>query len=353
MANTAYNNYVNHTGMTVEQVKAIDLECRRYAQDAEKFWAQFFDTAKWERGHKTFQHRKHIRPEVTYSTATAMKLAEGYGAVKSNIKVVNWEETVDDYGTFIPYTAESIAYNIDDTLQLCKNQFSTLMVEVPEKCRANAICTSNFTMAPATVSDVVNYVATFDKAKVILDKKLSKTINGYYIAIITPEIEASLKAELRALGTSLDPVTKEDVTREGTVYKFDKFLIVVRADEAMYATVSNVNKQKIVFICKTRDNELPGSEITPEFDIFDNGLGSGLVEANTGSTDASPVYVADTNKREGSVAININHFGAGIQADLGHLVCVVDAATGYTPATQPSNDPINGVANTSTAPVLS
>ncbi len=347
MPQTAYNNYINHAGMPVEQVKAVDLKCRRYEQNAEKFWEQFFDKGTWEKGHKTFTHRKHIRPEVTLSVVNAMKLAEGYGAVKSNIKVVDWEESVDNFGAYVPYTREAIQYNIDNVVGMAENDFKYKMVLVPEIARANAICTSNFQMTPVTTNNAVDWFATFNKAKVILTKKKSLKFKGTFLAIITPEIEGDLKNYLHSKGESLDEITKEDITREGTIYKWNGFTLTVRSDEAMYSNTDS----KIVFIVRTEDGELPGSEITAEFEIYDKGLGSGLIQTKD-STDASPVYEADTNNREGTVALNIDHFGASIQADLAHLVCVVETTNYSTGVTYPTADPINGITNTSVAPVI-
>lgn len=338
MANE-YENYVNHSGMTVEQVNVIDKDVKRYVNDSEQFWKKYFKPTSWVRGQKTFEHRKHIRPEVTLAKATSFELAEGYGAVKSGITVVKWTDDVKDYGTFTPYTAEALQYNIDDVISLASDNFQVYAVEVPEVLRAKAMCTSNFQM---TAENTIT--ATLDKAKVILDKAKSKKINaGGYVAIMTPELVAKLKSELRANGASLDEITKEEVTKEGSVYKYNGFYITERSDEPMYDT----DTDKIVFVVKTRDNELPGAEVEAETDVFDNGLGSGLIRAN-GDTGATATYVADTNRREGSIALNIKHLGLGIQADMGHLVCTF-AHTDYKASATPSHDPISGVTDTSTA----
>lgn len=339
MANE-YENYVSNGGMSVEQVNVVDKDVKRYVNDSEQFWKKYFKPATWVRGQKTFEHRKHIRPEVTLAKATSFELAEGYGAVKSGITVAKWTDSVKDYGTYTPYTAEALQYNIDDVISLASDNFTVFAVEVPEAIRAAALCTSNFQMTAETT-----ITATLDKAKVILDKAKSKKINaGGYVAIMTPELVAKLKAELRANGSYLDEISKEDITREGSVYKYNGFYITERSDDAMY----NGSNDKIVFIVKTRDNELPGSEVEAETIVFDNGLGSGLVRAN-GDTGATATYVADTNRREGSIALNINHLGVGIQADMGHLVCEF-AHTDYVASVTPTGDPVNGV-TTSTAPV--
>lgn len=352
MATTAYTNYINHTGMSVENVEKVDLRCKRYVMDSEKYWSQYFEKATWKEGYDTFTHRKHIRPEVTIAGANALKLVEGYGAVKSNITVVKWTETVHDYGTYVPYTAESLRYNIDDTLDLAYNTFSTKAIEVPEALRSSVMCTSNFQITGLTGDDATgaNLVTLLDKIKVALTKTKAKKINGVFPLTTTPEVVATLKAYLRSIGSNLDEVTKSEVTREGSVYRYNGFDIIERSDEALYADSGATSK--LVVVCRTRDNELPGSEILSEIEIFDNGLGSELVQSNT-STDASPVYEADHNKRAGSLGMNIVHFGASIQADLGHLVTTFATGTGWsTGVTKPTADPINGITDTDTAPVL-
>lgn len=344
------DSYVSNTGMTIEQKAYIDAKVKSYVNDNEPFWAKFFATARWIPGRKKFTHRKHVRQELTANASVLTALVEGQGATKSTIKVTEWEETVANYGTYIPYTREALQYNIDDVLDMCTNDFSYKAVEIPEMKRAAAMCTSNFTMAPVTTTadsvTTLHLTDTFDKAKVILDKQKSKPwADGRYLAIVTPEILAQLKAELRTAGVGLDEATKKDITRDGMVFDFDGFYIVSRSDTAMYETSGNTTVDKIVFICKTRDNELPGSEIEHETSIFDNGLGSGEVLKNGSTTE----YEADHNKRVGSVAMNIDHMGVGIQADLGHLVCTVPHVA-YTASATPTADPINGVTDTDTAP---
>lgn len=336
-----YKNYVSNSGMTVEQVDVIDKDIRRYVNDSEEFWKQFFKTSAWTRGQKTFKHRKHIRPEVTEAVANSFKLAEGYGATKSSITVVDWYDSVGDYGTYIPYTAEALEYNIDDVISLASDNFTVYSVEVPEVLRAAAICTSNFQMtAKSTITE------TLDAAKVILVKQKSKMVTpGGFIAVMTPELVSKLKQELRAAGDHLDEDTKGEITKEGSVYKYNGFYIVERSDEAMYDKSDSTTKDKIVFIVKTRDNELPGAETEAEIEVFDNGLGHGLIAASA----EDEVMVADTNRREGSIAMNIKHIGVGIQADLAHLVCTFDH-TDYAASATPSADPITGVNSTSTAP---
>lgn len=327
-------NYISYTGFDVDHVTAIDVEISKYAKDAKKFWDQFFKAYTYKKGHKTFEHRKHIRPETTVKYANSLKLAEGVGTPNENLKIVKFSTTFDDYGTHYDYTKEGLRDNYDDVLELAKDQFMTEAVEVPELLKANAICTSNFQMtAESTVS------ATLEKAGVILVKKKAKPISGTkFLCIMTPELMAKFTNELKAQGVALPEATKSEIITEGAVKEYGRFYIIENADEPMYDTSDSTTKDKLVFISKTRDNELPGAKMDPEISVFDNGLGSNLIQKSTSDT----TLVADTNKRVGSLAMNIDHLGIGIQADLAHLVCTMDHVA-YEASATPTGDPINGV----------
>lgn len=311
------DNYVSYAGLTPEQVTYIDTAIKKYVQDDEGFWGQFFDKQTYVKGHKNFEHRKHIRPEVTKKFVSAMKLSEGIGAPSTDLKVVKWSTTFEDLGTYIPYTKEALRDSIDDVLDLAITQFKTYSKEVPELIRADVMATSNFQLsAETTVLD------TLDKALVVCGKrKLKPYKDGKYMAVMTYELVAKLKKELRASNGNLDEVTKQEITRDGNVIVTDSFYVVPRSDEPMYTYESGtttINGDKLIVIGKTRDNENAGIEMASEISIFDNGLGSGLIQKSESDTTLG----ADTNKREGTVAINIDHCGIDTQDDSAHIVCV-------------------------------
>lgn len=329
------DNYISYTGFDVDHVTAVDVEISKYAKDAKKFWDQFFKPYPYIKGHKTFEHRKHIRPETTVKYANSLKLAEGVGTPSENLKVVKWSTTFNDYGSHYDYTKEALRDNYDDVLSLAGDQFKTEAVEVPELLKADAICTSNFQMTAGTTVS-----ATLDKAGVILAKKKAKPFDGTkFVAILTPELMAKLVSELKANGVALPEATKTALINEGAIKEYGRFYIVENADEPMYDnSATDSPKDKIIFISKTRDNELPGAKMDPEISVFDNGLGSNLIQKSASDT----TLVADTNKRVGSLAMNIDHLGVGIQADLAHLVCTMDHVA-YEASKTPTGDPINGV----------
>lgn len=330
-------NYVSYEGFDVDHVNAVDLEINKFVQDTPKFWDQFFKAVPYVKGHKTFEHRKHIRPETNVKYANSLALAEGVGTPSESLKIVKWSDTFKDYGSHIDYTKEALRDNYDDTLELCRDQFKYEAVEVPEALKADAMCTSTFmATAETTVS------ATLDKIGVILAKKKNKPFNGTkYVAIVTPEIMSKLVSELKATGTALPEASKREVICEGSIKEYGRFYVVENADDAMYTTTGG----KIVVISKTRDNELPGAKMDPEIEIFDNKLGSNLIQKS--ATDTS--LVADTNKRVGSIAMNLDHLGVAIQADLAHLVCEFTIDSAEASAT-PSADPTGRVSETGTAP---
>lgn len=343
-------NYVSHDGFDVEHVDFIDLSVKKFVHDTEKFWGQFYDTTPFKKGYTVFKHRKTIRPEVTSKFASSLKLAEGIGAKDTDIKVVETSNSFSDYGTYINYTKEAIRDNIDDVSGFMVDKLKYLAAEVPEALRADTMCTSNFQItasvanASAEKGRIIKYpiTDTLDRIKVVLKKKRCKpTKDGKFVAILTPELMTQLKTELREQGISvLDETTKAELTREGQVFNYDGFYLTDRSDEAMYAKTSDtINGDKLVVICRTRDNELPGIEMPGEISIFDNGLGTGLIAKS--ATDGT--LVPDTNHRVGSIAMNIDHLGLGIQADLGHLVCTFSHVDyDKTGVTYPTADPVNG-----------
>lgn len=341
--------HVSYEGFDVEHVDYIDLKVNKYVQDSDQFWAQFFDKSEYKKGYTTFKHRKTVRPEVTVKFANSLKLAEGCGTLGTDIKVVEWSEDFEDLGVHTDYTKEALRDNIDDVAEIVFDKFKYFAAEIPEVLRANAMCTSNFQVtasavnADSTKGRIIKYpiTDTLDRIAVILKKKKSKPISGgKYVAIMTPELLAALKNEMRDQNLTLDESTKGDITRDGQVYIYNGFAITDRADEAMYAgTASAPTGDKLVVICRTRDNELPGAEMPGEISIFDNGLGSGLVYKSA----SDDTLVADTNKRAGSIAMNIDHFKASIKADLGHLVCTFSHVDyDKTGVTYPTADPVNG-----------
>lgn len=330
------DTHVSYTGFDNEHVAYIDTEINRFVKDTPKFWDQFFKAVPYVKGHKTFEHRKHIRPEATYKYASSLALSEGVGTPSESLKIAKWSDTFKDYGSHFNYTKEALRDNYDDTLELCKDQFKYEAVEVPELLKAHELCESTFQLtAESTVK------ATLDKAGVILAKKKNKGVDGVkYVAIVTPEIMSKLVDELTALGNALPDAVKTQVISEGTVKSYGKFSIVENADEPMYTSTGG----KIVIISKTRDNELPGAKMEPEISIFDNGLGSSLIQKNGDAT----AYEMDTNKRVGSIAMNIDHLGVATQAELGKLVCEYTIET-VAAKSEPTADPVSS-ATSSVAP---
>lgn len=346
--------HVSYEGFDVEHVDWIDLTIQKYVQDSDQFWSQFFDKAEYKKGYTTFKHRKMVRPEITVKYANSLKLSEGIGTLNTDIKVVEWSQDFEDLGVHADYTKEALRDNIDDVAEMIAYKFKTMAAEVPEQLRADAMCTSNFQVTPSVVNTdttgskrVIKYpiTDTLDRIAVILKKKKCKpTKSGKYVAIMTPELLTALKNEMRDQNLTLDETTKSDIVRDGTVYLYNGFAIVDRSDESMYAgTASAPTGDKLVVICRTRDGELPGTEMPGAIEVFDNGLGGGVIAKS--ATDAT--LVADTNKRVGSMALNIDHFKAAIKADLGHLVCTFSHVDyDKTGVTYPTGDPINGATGT-------
>lgn len=304
MANE-YKDYISFQGCTIEDKEAIEESIRRFPA-AESFWDKFCDHKPWKKGAKRFSWRKLIKPDITVSDTTP--LVEGVAPSPSKMVYAEYEDKVENYGGVYPYTKEAIQFRHDDTIADIAHEISYKTIMVPDTIIGKHMVTSKVQItAKSTLTD------TFDKALVVFRKnKIKAFSNGKYVAVIVPELEATLKAELRAAGTSL-PETKKSELFNGSCYDFDGFEIFVCSEDYMYtksgsSTVTYTGT--IVMLGQTQDGhkaECVTGNIAPE--IIYNDLGSGVIKNSSGA------IVSDANHREGSVAYNIDAIGVGTQYD--------------------------------------
>lgn len=340
-------DYISNSGMSIEQKADIEQNIKRYVKDFVPTYDRYFEPKAYVPGHKTYSYRKSVRPEVVASMLATggvfAPLTEGVGTRASNVKIIEKVFEVSDYGTHIKYTREQLKYNFDDVRSLAIDNFEVYATEVPEQLKLAALIATPFQMTTATT-----ITETLDKALVIFKKKKNKPVSGdgLFDLIVTPEVIAQLKAELRAKGETLDTDTKYSVTVNGTVYNYNGFHLIEKADDALYHKTAEgkVDGYNCLVIGKDRNGALPGKKMDPEIEIEDKGLGTGLISDPTSPT----TWVEDTNNRAGSLHINIDHNYAGIQNPV--AVLGFEWSTLFNAAPSADADDTTGATSTNVAP---
>lgn len=310
MANE-HKDYVSHADFTVEDKVKIEEDVRRFPK-AEVFWDKFCDHKPWVRGAKKFSYRKLIKPTVTTNDKTP--LVEGVGARPSTLELAEFEGQVNNYGSYIPYTKEAVQFNFDDTLSMITDAISYKSVAVPEALKAAEFASSRNQLTAAST-----IIATLGKAKAIFRKfKVKPQANGKYVAIIDPMLTPTLLAEIGAVST-LPESTKNELNIDGFVANFQGWTIIERYEDAMQGSTTSgqatYGKTCMILLGKSEEGLNSVTVTGQNTEIILNPLGSGVIK------DASGNVVADTNKRVGSVAYNIDALGIGTQADDARMIC--------------------------------
>lgn len=308
MANE-YDNYASFGGLSsVEDKAEIEENVRRYPI-GKVFWQGLCDHKEWKRGYKRFSWRRLVKPNVAEADLTA--LVEGVAPSPDKMTYAEYEASVHDYGRYIPYTKEAVQFNKDNVIDDISHTISYKAFKVPE-----TIVGKHFTNSKVQITPESTVVATLDKAAAVFAKNEIGHFSGTkYFAILTPDVFAVLKGELRSLGDAL-PEAKKSELYDGTTYDFDQFEIAVRGDDFLTASDGSGTTAKIIFLGTTDDglkSEICTSGMTPE--IIVNHLGFGVIKDSAGNV------VSDANHRVGSVAYNLDAFGVGTQADYAKMTC--------------------------------
>lgn len=306
---------VEYAKLSDEIITDIKAGIEKFVE-SEGYWAKFAHVAPVDRGAKTFSFRRLVKPMVR---AEDVKPRAEYIAPRpTKIAVQTFEKTVEIYSEKFIYSKEDMVYHFDDTVN---NGRATLQEKVRQI--KEFIYGKPFVNSAATVSYETSLINTLDKAAIILRKNEAKRWDGvHYLAHITPEVLKALRAEIRALGSSISEPTKKDL--DGNVVgEWGDWLFSVTTSPIMYKDDTH---QYLVLMGKRGidgNSPIDISKMKGESDleVFDNGLGSGVL------VDVDGNYTADDNHQQGSIAININCVGAAVNDDLCVLDCTIDTST--------------------------
>lgn len=314
------HDYINHEGMSLESIQDIDLRVRKYVHDYVPFWKKLCETTAFKKGRDEYVYRVTVRPDVNLSDWTPLR--EGEGTTSTSIRLASFKFGYKNYGKHMKYTKESVDQNLDDTRVMAIDNFSLYAEEVPEAIIADTLTKSSFSLtAKTTVTDTLDLVKNIHAAKKA--RKIPAIGGEYWPVILSTPLLTKLKRELRSQGEVLNEATKSDITVKGEVYTYDGFAFIVRDDDCMFEkdTQGAITTYKMFFPTLTREGLMPGNRIPESISIFDNGLGHGLVR-----NPVTGAYEEDTNKRVGSLGINIDHLGVTLQQSLGMLMTTYAAS---------------------------
>lgn len=307
----ANQNAVNYASLTDEHIKDIKKSLEMFVPE-EEYWDKFTHHSTVPRGHRTFSYRKLIAPKVKMSDISPR--AEFVAPRPTKIAVETFEKTVANYGDKAIYSKEDLQFHFDDTV---KNIMATLKEIAVQK--RDLIKGKPFISSRATITYDTSLLNTAAKAAIILRKNKAKRWDGvHYLAHITPEALKQLRAEIQALGVALSEPTKKELDSVATaVGSYGDFTYSVTTSDIMY---KNDTTQYVIFMGKRGiDGESPVDvsklEGESEFEVINNGLGSGVLVDEDGN------YTSDDNKQQGSVAINMDGLGAVVSDDLCMLTC--------------------------------
>ena len=335
MAVNGINTVTKHTDLTDEQVAIIERKVR-LDLNKEQFFDKFYNHKSWQKGAKTMEYRKLIRPKIKKED---VKVAvENTAPAPTAMSYATFKVEVNDYRDKIAYTDEAVRYNVDDVVVDATEQLSYIGKEKLDFIKAKPFVSSPCTVAPET-----KIVDTMNKAKIILKKNRATRWQGNnYLMVTTPEVLNMLQAELRTLGASISEATKEQLDM-GAIGSWNGFLFVETANDYFYKEAKHV----IAFVGKNPNGVSPFETYAynaEAVEVIHNPLGSGILIDEDGNV------TSDDNKQKGSVAINMKGLAAVVSNDYCVLDCdftattiagsaiAVSAETGYVsgPTTSPA-----------------
>ena len=309
----ANDNAVKYAELTDEHIKDVKKGIELFVKSNE-YWDKFVHHSSVPRGHRVFTFRRLIAPKVRKEDIKPR--AEFVAPRPTKIAVATFERTVNNYGDKAIYSREDLQFHFDNTVANIRATLQEIAVQ-----KLDLIKGAPFFKSKATVTYDTSILKTAKTAAIILRKNGAKRWDGaHYLCHITPEGLMKLQGEIEALGARLsEPVKKELDGRTYDVYPYGDFLYSVTISDLMY---KNASTQYLVFMGRRGIDgnspiEVPKLEGESGIDIYDNGLGSGVLLDEDGN------YTSDDNKQQGSVAINMDGLGADVNDDLCILDCEV------------------------------
>ena len=298
--------FTDLTDLQITDVKKA-LETRAKEED---LFGYFSEDRKWEKGVTALEYKRLVIDPVHKNEVKP--LVEGVAPDPTKLTYATFRVQVEDYADYINYTDKSKKYLFNDVTKDSMTRLAHIKAEKNNYVNGRPLYNSRCSItAPATIN-ADNLINLFGKAKIILKKNKAKPItNGLFAAVITPEVELYLLMHLRQV---IDHTSENNAIIKGNIGKFAGFdLVSLTTELADTAT----GKQTIAFVGRTPFGEKPLLRFIPETEIFNNGLGTGLVK------NAAGELVADAAHQVGSVAYKDMGMAATILDDKAVLNCTL------------------------------
>lgn len=314
-------NANTHVGLTDEHIADIQKTLEMNVPKRQ-YWAQFTSPSIVKKGHKTFQYRRLVDFKV--KPEDVKPAAELVAPRPTKYSVETFERELQNYRNKAQYSREAVQYNIDDVVLSTEATLESQAIQ-----ELDVIIGTPFTSSRAIVEYDTSILKTLENAAIIFmkNKVVDRWDRTHFLAHVTPEVLAKIRAELVERKEALSEPTKEELDRCLTATgSWGDWLFSVTTTDNMYVVDEDGNEKQYIVLQGRRkiDGTSPVTkaklEGTQEIEVIHNPLGSGVL------VDVDGNISADDNKQAGSVAINIDGLGADVNDDLCLLNCLVDIA---------------------------
>lgn len=287
-----------------------------------QYWANFTTPSTVKKGHDKFQFRRLV--DIKVKPEDVKPAAELVAPRPTKHSIETFEYKLKNYRSKALYSREAVQYNIDDVVLSCEATLESKAIQ-----ELDTEIGKPFVSSRAIVEYDTSILKTLENAAIILlkNKLVDRWDRTHFLAHVTPEILAKIRAELVERKEALSEPTKEELDNCLTATgSWGDWIFSVTTTDNMYVTEEDgTEKQYMVLMGRRKiDGTSPVTkaklEGTGEFELIHNPLGSGVLYDEDGNV------TADDNRQSGSVAINIDGLGASVNDDLCILNCLVNIA---------------------------
>lgn len=294
------NHTTKYSEMTDEHIDAIARRIEEFHK-TNSFWSKFTHPVKRQRGSKTWETRRVVKPHVDPDKIAPATELVAPRPIKPAVET--FTHSVDIYRDKFVYSAEDVLFGYDDIVKIGGDT----LAEVFNR-KMDLIAGKPFVNSKCTVTYDTSYLKTLEKAAIILRKNEAMPwANGRYLAIVTPEVMSIIRSEIRALGAALAEATKEQLDRGVIGGSFERWEFAECPSELLLGTSGHIS----VLMGRRQNGQAPVDEAKMDgIEIINNPLGSGVL------LDEDGEITSDDNKQKGSIAMNANGIGYYVNDDL-------------------------------------
>lgn len=288
-----------YSEMTDEQINAIARRIEEFRK-SNAFWEKYVHPVKRQRGSKNWETRRVVKPHVDPASIAPATELVAPRPIKPAVET--FVHTVDIYRDKFVYSAEDVLFGFDDIVKIGGDTLAEIFNR-----KMDLIAGKPFVNSKCTVTYATSYLATLEKAAIILRKNEAQPwANGRFLAIVTPEVMSIIRGEIRTLGAALAEATKEQLDR-GVVGNFERWEFAESTSELLLGDSGHIS----VLMGRRQNGQSPvdGAKMDG-VEIINNPLGSGIL------LDEDGELTSDDNKQKGSIAMNANGIGYYINDDL-------------------------------------